>query len=87
LAPLEAWAEDEGERALCIVCHVEEGTTARETVHATRVHQGRAYRFCSDRCAGVFDRDPEKYVRAMQTAPADSLFQGGLFSSVSSAPT
>jgi len=87
LAPFEVLAETESKRALCIVCHVEEGTSAPETVHATREYQGRTYRFCSDRCAGLFDKNPRKYAEAANAAPSDSMFQGGLFTSVSSAPT
>jgi YHS domain-containing protein len=83
--PFEALAEDE--KAVCLVCHVDEGTNAPEAVHATRSYQRRIYRFCSDRCAGIFDENPRKYVEAAIATPADSVFHGGLFSSVSSAPT
>jgi YHS domain-containing protein len=85
LAPFEALAEDE--KAVCLVCRVDEGTNAPEAVHAKRTYQGLTYRFCSDRCAGLFDKNPTRYVEAASLTPADSLFHGGIFSTVSSAPT
>ena len=72
--------------ALCLVCHVEEGTNTPETVRATRRHEGVEYHFCSERCASRFEKDPAKYIAA---APApDSTAAGGmLFPRFSTAPT
>lgn len=63
------------EAAICLVCHVEEGTNAAEPVRATRTHEGREYHFCSDRCADRFEKDPARYLAAARvgmTAVADS---------------
>jgi YHS domain-containing protein len=91
-APRPALAE-RPERALCIVCRVEEGTTDPEEVRAVREHGGREYTFCSDRCAKKFDETPHRYIDAAAAPPApagsDSLFAltlpGG--ERVSTAPT
>ena len=76
-----AFAEEAIERALCVVCQVDEGGTVAEPVRATRKHGDRVVRFCSDRCARVFEKDPHRYIAALDAvdaglsaAESDSLF-------------
>ncbi|MCF6278228.1 MAG: HAD-IC family P-type ATPase, partial [Anaerolineales bacterium] len=38
-------------------------TVAPESAAATREHKGATYYFCSDTCAALFDREPEKYIQ------------------------
>ena len=71
------------ERALCVVCQVDEGATAPEPVRATRTHGEHTIHFCSERCARIFEKDPHKYLEALAAAkpaggsPGDSLFALG----------
>lgn len=70
------------ERALCVVCQVDEGATVPEPVRATRTHGEHTIHFCSERCARVFEKDPHKYLEALTAAkaggsPGDSLFALG----------
>ena len=73
------------ERALCVVCQVDEGAIAPEPVRATRTHGEHTIHFCSERCARIFEKDPHKYLEALAAAkapaggsPGDSLFALGL---------
>lgn len=73
-------AAETGERNLCVVCQVDEDATVPELVRATRQHGDREVRFCSERCARIFEKDPHRYLAALDAAdkPAgagsDSLF-------------
>ena len=76
-----AFAEEATGRALCIVCQVDEGGITPEPVRATRRHGDRVVQFCSDRCARIFEKDPHRYIAALDAADAglgatesDSLF-------------
>lgn len=66
--------------ALCVVCQVDEGATAPETVRATRKHGEHTVYFCSERCARIFEKNPHRYLDALSAAkpaggsPGDSLF-------------
>ena len=68
------------ERALCVVCQVDEGATVPEPVRATRVHGERSVSFCSERCAKIFEKTPHRYLDALNAgtpvggSPGDSLF-------------
>ena len=79
-----AFADNEApERALCVVCQVDEGAIAPEPVRATRTHGEHTIHFCSERCARIFEKDPHKYLDALAAAkpaggsPGDSLFALG----------
>jgi cytochrome c biogenesis protein CcmG/thiol:disulfide interchange protein DsbE len=48
--------------ALCRVCQVKHGEAEEEPVRAVRVHAGREYGFCSEKCAREFDADPAAYL-------------------------
>ena len=81
-APACALAETP-ERALCVVCQVDEGGTVPEPVRATRTHGERQVFFCSERCARIFEKNPHRYLDALAAAgeapragaaPGDSLF-------------
>ncbi|HKQ19577.1 MAG TPA: hypothetical protein VJW75_07495, partial [Candidatus Eisenbacteria bacterium] len=53
-----AFADTEApERALCVVCQVDEGAIAPEPVRATRTHGEHTIHFCSERCARIFEKD------------------------------
>ncbi len=79
--------------ALCSVCFVEEGTTGPEGVRATRSHGGVEYRFCSDRCAEKFEKEPSRYIEALTGHEADAAvtdsppISGMVFPRTSTAPT
>lgn len=48
--------------AKCVVCAVNHGESEEEEVKATRMHVGKEYGFCSEKCAQAFDADPAAYV-------------------------
>ena len=73
------------EEALCAVCHVDEGTNHPEPVRATRTHEGREFHFCSERCAGIFEKNPARYRSVPATAPVDTA--NVHFPRLSTAPT
>jgi peroxiredoxin/YHS domain-containing protein len=62
-----------GEKALCLVCHVREGATERETVKAVRSHEGKQYGFCNENCAKEFDTDPVGYLPAVFPRPVPEM--------------
>jgi len=75
-----AFAEEAIERALCVVCQVDEGGTVAEPVRATRKHGDRVVHFCSDRCARIFEKDPHRYLAALDAAgPASGAGSDSLF--------
>ena len=37
-----------------------------ETASAKSIYKGEAYYFCSTLCKQMFDREPEKYVQALE---------------------
>ena len=59
------------EKALCVVCAAN-GETELEKVQATREYNGKAYYFCSKKCADTFDANPAAYVLEEAAAPAAS---------------
>ena len=73
------------QEALCPVCHVDEGTNHPEPVKATRTHEGREFHFCSERCAGIFEKNPSRYRSVPAAAPVDTA--NVLFPRFSTAPT
>jgi thiol-disulfide isomerase/thioredoxin len=62
-----------GEKALCRVCHVREGSTEEETVKAVRTHEGTTYGFCNENCAKEFDTDPIGYLPAVFPRPVPAM--------------
>lgn len=67
---LPSLADAASREALCLVCQVREGATHLEPVKATRMHEGRAYAFCSEGCAKAFDLDPAAFI-APPAGPAE----------------
>lgn len=53
-----------GDKALCVVCAVKEGTTAAEDVKATLDYKDRTYAFCNDAEKAEFISNPAKYAQA-----------------------
>lgn len=50
-----------GDKALCVVCAVKEGTTEKETVVETLDYKGHTYVFCNEAEKADFISDPRKY--------------------------
>src|SRR5438046_4004117 len=49
-------------KAACLVCMVTKGEAEEESVKAVRIHEGKEYGFCSEKCAKAFAEDPAAYV-------------------------
>ena len=56
--------------ARCSVCVVLHGEAEDEPVRATRVHEGKSYGFCSEKCAQAFTDDPLAYLPPVLPRPA-----------------
>lgn len=54
----------------CIVCAVLHGEAEDEPVRAHRMHQGRRYGFCSEKCAQAFADDPQAFLTPEYPYPA-----------------
>ena len=50
-----------GDKAICVICHTNEGTTEKEEVKATLDYQGKTYAFCSEDEKARFISEPGKY--------------------------
>jgi len=50
-----------GDKALCVVCVVKEGSTEEETVVETLDYKGHTYVFCNEAEKADFISDPRKY--------------------------
>ena len=50
-----------GDQALCVVCVVKEGATAKETVVETLDYKGQTYVFCNESEKAEFISDPRKF--------------------------
>ena len=72
LAPA-ASAVARGDRAVCLVCHVREGTDEAEVVKAVRTHDGTTYGFCNENCAKEFDTDPIGYLPPVFPRPVPAM--------------
>lgn len=66
-------AADAAKKALCPVCHVEEGETEPETVKATSVYEGKTYGFCSEKCKTRFEEYPVAYVPPVLPRPVPAF--------------
>ena len=53
-----------GDQALCAICAVKDGTTAKEEVKATLDYQGKTYAFCNEDEKAEFISNPSKYAAA-----------------------
>lgn len=53
-----------GEYAVCAICAVKDGTTAKEEVKATLDYKGNTYAFCSEDEKAEFISNPAKYAGA-----------------------
>jgi peroxiredoxin/YHS domain-containing protein len=60
----------EGKKAMCLVCKVTNGEAEEEAVKAVRMHEGKEYGFCSEKCARAFAADPAAYVPPSLPRPA-----------------
>ena len=62
-------------KAICLVCRVQHGEAEEEPVKAVRVHDGKEYGFCSEKCARAFALDPAAYLppELPRAAPAFSV--------------
>jgi len=63
-------ASAEGNKAMCLVCKVTRGEAEEEEVKAVRTHAGKAYGFCSEKCAQAFAADPVAYIPPSFPRPA-----------------
>lgn len=50
-----------GSTAVCVVCHVKEGTNKPETVSETINYKGKTYAFCNESEKAEFISEPKKY--------------------------
>jgi YHS domain-containing protein len=50
-----------GDQALCAICVVKDGTTAKEEVKATLDYRGKTYAFCSEDEKAEFISSPARY--------------------------
>jgi YHS domain-containing protein len=50
-----------GDQALCAICVVNDGTTAKEEVKATLDYKGKTYAFCSEDEKAEFISSPARY--------------------------
>src|SRR5688572_18937536 len=50
-----------GDQALCAICAVKDGTTAKEEVKSTLDYKGKTYAFCSEDEKAEFISNPSKY--------------------------
>ncbi|MCC6443176.1 MAG: hypothetical protein IT210_06940 [Armatimonadetes bacterium] len=50
-----------GDRAVCVICAVNEGTTQPEEVKATLDYKGKTYAFCNEEEKAEFISNPGKY--------------------------
>ncbi|OIP05902.1 MAG: hypothetical protein AUJ96_09990 [Armatimonadetes bacterium CG2_30_66_41] len=53
-----------GDKAVCAVCAVNDGTTESEAVKATLDYKGKTYGFCSEAEKAEFISNPAKYAGA-----------------------
>ncbi len=53
-----------GDKALCVICSVNEGTTEAEEVKQTLDYKGRTYAFCNESEKAEFISNPTKYADA-----------------------
>jgi peroxiredoxin/YHS domain-containing protein len=67
-----------GEKQVCLVCQVKEGSAEVEEVEAFRTYEGKRYGFCSEKCAKEFDADPAAYVPPAFPRPAPELIASDL---------
>ena len=53
-----------GDQAVCIVCAVKEGATAKEEVKAVLDYKDKTYAFCNDAEKAEFISEPAKFAQA-----------------------
>ncbi len=58
------------QEAICSVCRVNEGETGPEKVVDMSEYLGEKFYFCSKKCQGLFDADPEAYTPPVLPRPA-----------------
>lgn len=58
------------EHGRCLVCAVLHGEAEDEPVRAHRMHEGRRYGFCSEKCAQAFADDPRAFLPPVFPYPA-----------------
>lgn len=61
LAAYEVGSKKKGDKAVCIVCNVKEGSTEEEEVKETLDYQGKLYVFCNEAEKADFISDPKKF--------------------------
>jgi thiol-disulfide isomerase/thioredoxin len=66
-------AEAVPEKALCVVCALNDGEKEFEKVKAHSEHEGKAYYFCSAGCKKEFDSDPAGYLPPQLPRPAPAV--------------
>ncbi len=62
-AAYDQGSKKKGDKAICIVCNVREGTTEEEAVVETLDYQGKTYTFCNESEKAEFISEPSKFVK------------------------
>ena len=62
--PVGGPPQNDKDRAICPVTHMEVGKKGAEAKGLVRTYQGETYYFCCNGCIAQFDENPEKYLPA-----------------------